>query len=303
MAGLALASQGLLPDKAISSEVRPEKGKLERSSYENGSVESLFFSLKRDPDWVKNENLKSILTVKQGIDMKKIAQDCQILYLAETHDDVASKQLIKEKIKELAQLGYSHVAFETLAEDQEGQFIEKTYSQSSKDPNARQKGYQLENPKRYDLFLNSMGKCWTDTKYYGEIADEAVRHGMKIVGIGYTDTYHKQMGRHDQIGDKIRTILEKEPNARVAVLLGKNHCFYDSQQIGPEGQGLESATFPGQLNHHFPGIKQKNVYLLEPEFFKEHQGEQYMATVPDTFNGQRLNAAEKGFDFLINAHQ
>ena len=298
--GLAAMSKGMPLEQAKAEKNSPRKKEL--SNYENGSCESKFFSLKTSPDESRRKNLETVLSLKREINIEEMAGNNQVLYLGETHDDTESKKVIKKMVAVLASKGYTHFAFETLAQNSQGKFIDKTHSKFGKDSTVVFDGYDLENPKRHELFLNEMGQCWTDPKFYGEIADEVVKYGMEIVGIANTYQYSKGMGRHDQMADKLKRIFDRHPEAKVVVLAGKNHVFYDTLEDDSDGKNLSLATFPGIISHYYSQVKQSSVYFMEKGFMSECQREEFMAKIPDQLDGKKLSKAEKGFDYIVNVH-
>ena len=301
--GLELARRGLKAEKVFGGVMEIADKRI--SNYDNGSVESLFFSLRtaklNEPQ--KIENLRAILALKEEINIDKMMGDSQVLYFGESHDDEEAKVFIREQVKKLADNGFTHFAFEFLHQDMQGKFLESAHSKFGRDSEVKQERYDINNPRRYELFLNSIGECWTDPKFYGEIADEAVRNGMTVVGIGETKQYPGEMGRHDQMADKLKSIFDSKPKTKVAVLSGKSHIFYDGQNEGQKSKELFLSSFPGIVEYFHPNIKQRNVFLLaknEKEMLEDGSETPYMVKVPEMFGGKKLSPAEKGFDFIVN---
>jgi len=288
------------------------------SSYDNGSSQSLFFSIKiKSSDNkipIRKSNLISILKSRETISIEKLLNnDTKVLYLAETHTDEKAKVFIKNNIDLLANKGFTHIAFEFLSQDEQGAFMEKAYPLVNEEFEAKQADYDLTNSRRYRLFLGFRERCHTDPKFYGEIADKATEKGMTVVGIGYTKSYFakkKDSGSHDQMGYKLCDILKKEPNAKIIVLGGLNHFFYDGLNDNATPSQVPSLTVPGIVNYYNKGIKQQNIIFMGHNHCKEGlinkkvSSENFMLKIPYYFKGKNLTKAEKGYDYIIHlSHQ
>jgi hypothetical protein len=231
--------------KAMTDIISPESG-LPAKGFERNSWNS--------PETISQE----IKEKKQTVDYKKLLQDKRVLFLGDNHSNSSIRLHIAQHSKELKEAGVTHYTIE--AKDSGRNVFDRLNNGENVDLSTVDVG-----PAESAAGLSRLGSLasmaasgfsplggFSEEVYEGRKGDEhAIRamakQGIKIVPIDMDQSgSHSREEREVHLTKGITGILESDPKAKVAVIIGGDHTLkrYEPNGIASVGKRVAKAGYP-----------------------------------------------------------
>jgi hypothetical protein len=198
------------------------------------NLESNEFQKLNDPWQTQDATVKEIKDRQLPVNYSEVVADAKVVFLAdENHSDPSIRRHISEHARDLKAAGITHYAIE--ANEEGNRVLER-----------------LNRGEQVDLSQIDVGPGRAD---YEEAIKALSAQGIKVVAIDIDQkTRPSKEEREARITENINSIIETNPDAKVAVLIGAFHTsrHYVSEGIPSVGRRLMEAQIP-TVNMHFAG--------------------------------------------------
>ncbi len=152
----------------------------------------------------------------RDIDLEQVSKDTQVIAFGERHSDVLPKEFLREHLRSLRQLGFTHLALE-MVESSKQNLIDNYRSSDL-----------ARNHLQLYLRANWYGRMGD---YYFSLIDEATKAGITVMGMDLpkedqdqiTDTRKRLRERDRHMAGKVKMVLDTRPQARVIIFAGAGH--------------------------------------------------------------------------------